>query len=144
MNTPADQRDAKASAAGPVVKRLHPRVYAILVGSAAWFVLALWSFSGAGVVDYLLFIVSGFIFVVMALMLILSRVGKGAARAKSVSGAGENPKSWKDWAASDFDAYESRLSGAEAAILILLPIATAAIGMTAIGVVFLIVEHGGV
>jgi hypothetical protein len=43
---------------------------------------SLWSFAGGGLSNYLLVIVSGFIFVVVALQLILSRVGrtKGAAQ----------------------------------------------------------------
>jgi hypothetical protein len=39
----------------------------------AWFVLAIWSFASGGLVDYLLFIVSAFLFVTVALSLILSR-----------------------------------------------------------------------
>jgi hypothetical protein len=98
-----------------------------------------------GVTDYLLVIVSGFILVVVALALILLRVrhndpAMDADRAK----VDDKPKSFQDWAASDFDTYEGRLSGLQAATLILLPIAAAAFGMTAFGIAFLIVEHGGV
>jgi hypothetical protein len=56
----------------------------------------------------------------------------------------DNLKSFHDWATSDFDTYTGRLSGLQAATLILLPIAAAAFGMTAFGIAFLIVEHGGV
>lgn len=47
----------------------------MLIGLALWFVLWIWSFAGSGVTDYLLVIVCGFILVVVALTLILSRVG---------------------------------------------------------------------
>ena len=60
---------------------------------AAWFALAVWSFAGDGVVDYLLFIVSGFVYI---------------------------------------------------AVQILLPIGAAAVGITAIGIVFHIAEHAHV
>jgi len=46
----------------PVTSGLHPRVYTLLIVLAAWFALAVWSFAGDGVVDYLLFIVSGFVY----------------------------------------------------------------------------------
>ena len=56
----------------------------------------------------------------------------------------DKPKSFHDWAASEFDTHTGRLSSFQAATLILLPIAAAAFGMTAFGIAFLIVEHGGV
>lgn len=46
---------------------LHREVYGVLIALAAWFALAVWSFAGRGVTDYLLFIVSGFVFVAVAL-----------------------------------------------------------------------------
>jgi hypothetical protein len=58
----------------PTGSSLHPRVYTIVIGLAAWFVLAAWIFAGGGVSDYLLFIVSGFIGVCIGLTLILASV----------------------------------------------------------------------
>ena len=49
-----------------VTDRLHSRVYASLIGFALSMVLWVWSFVGSGETDYLLFIVSGFIGVVVA------------------------------------------------------------------------------
>ena len=46
----------------PVTSGLHPRAYTLLIVLATWFALAVWSFAGDGVVDYLLFIVSGFVY----------------------------------------------------------------------------------
>jgi hypothetical protein len=140
MNSPADRPNTAIDRHGPAAKQLHPRVYLILFGSVVWFVVALWSFAGGGIADYLLFIVSGFIFVAMALVLILSRVENRTAS----QGADQKLKSWEAWAHADFETYETRLSGAEAAMLVLLPITTAAVGMTAIGIVFLVVAHSGV
>jgi len=70
-----NQDDLSQNPERQVTSWLHPRVYALLIGFAGWFALAVWSFAGSGVTDYLLVIVSGFIFVVVALQLILSRVG---------------------------------------------------------------------
>ncbi len=50
----------------PVTSRLHPRVYALLIGLALWFALSVWNFAGAGVTDYLLFIVRHLGFVLCA------------------------------------------------------------------------------
>ena len=144
MNTAIDQNDNSKYETRPVTSWLHPKVYAVLIGLALWFVLWIWSFAGAGVIDYLLVIISGFILVVVALTLILSRVGhKDRATDADKAQADDKPGSFHDWAASDFDTYQGRLSGFEAAMLILLPIAAAAFGMTAFGIAFLIVEHGG-
>jgi hypothetical protein len=130
-------------AAAPVRSRLHPRVYMLLVALTLWFALAVWSFAGGGMTDYLLVIVSGFIFVAVALPLILSRVG-GADRAITNDAAQGGEPSLRDWAVSDFDTWTGRLSGTQAALQILLPIAAAAVGMTVIGIVFHIAERGGV
>ena len=141
MNTPVNQKENSKDAARSVTSRLHPLVYAALIGLALWFVLWIWSFAGAGITDYLLVIVSGFILVVVAMTLILSRVGHDdpAMNAK----VDDKPR-FHDWAASDFDTHEGRLSGLQAATQILLPIAAAAFGMTVFGILFFIVEHGGV
>src|SRR5579862_637093 len=77
-----------------VTQRLHPRVYALLIGLALWLVLSLWLFTGNGTVDYLLVIVSGFIFIAVALPLILSRV----ARIDDATD-GDEPQSYRDWSA---------------------------------------------
>jgi hypothetical protein len=125
--------------ARPVTSALHARVWMLLVGFAAWFALAVWSFAGGGLSDYLLVIVSGFIFVVVSLQLILSRVGR-----KHEAAEHDAQPSLRDWASFDFETWQGRLSGAEAALQILLPIGIAAIGMTAFGIAFHIAERGGV
>jgi hypothetical protein len=132
-----DEHNTNRDAEWPAHSTLHPRVYTILVALAAWFALAVWSFAGRGLVDYLLVIVCGFIFVVVALQLILSRVG----RADDVAEQGD-PPSLRNWATRDFETWQGKLSGAQAAVQILLPIAAAAIGMTAFGIVFIIAGHG--
>ena len=121
-----------------VTRRLHPRVYALMIGLAFWLVLSVWLFAGGGVVDYLLVIVSGFIAIAVALPLILSRVGH-------IDDAKEDDalQSFRDWSAADFDTWQGRLSGAQAATQILLPIAAVAIGMTVFGVALHLAEHAG-
>jgi hypothetical protein len=86
---------------------LHSRVYLLLVGFALWFALAVWGFAGGGLSNYLLVIVSGFISIVVALQLILSRVGRTERAAQN----DDNQPSLRDWAAEDFDTWQGRLTG---------------------------------
>ena len=116
--------------------RLHSRVYALLIGLALWLVLSVWLFAAGGESDYLLVVVSGFILLAVALPLILSRVGRGDA-------AENSEPSFHDWAAGDFETWQGKLRGKEAAVLIALPIAAVAIGMTLFGLAFHIAEHAG-
>ncbi len=58
----------------PATGALHSWVYTALIGLALWMVLWAWSFVGSGEVDYILFIVSGFICTVVGLQLVLMRV----------------------------------------------------------------------
>lgn len=120
-----------------VTRRLHPRVYAVLIGLALWLVLSVWLFAGNGVVDYLLVIVSGFIVIAVALPLILSRVSRIDAMDD------DEPQSYHDWSVADFETGQGRLSGAQAATQILLPIAAVAIGMTVFGIALHVAEHAG-
>src|SRR5215467_10112256 len=99
----------------PTTKRLPRWVYRLLVLVAAWFALAVWIFAGPAVTDYLLFVVSGFIFVAVALVLVLSRVN---ARSR----AREHPPAFQDRARWDLDVFQTRLSVNEAALQILLPL----------------------
>ncbi len=140
----ADQHSNNDGAKRVVTSRLHPRVYAVLIGLALWFVVWVWSFFGAGETDYLLFIVSGFIVVVVALQLILSRVRRTPdTTSANPTEDGNQPLSFREWVRGDFDIENARLSSVDAAVIILLPIAAAAIGMMTFGIEFQIVEHVG-
>jgi hypothetical protein len=133
------------SANRPVTGSLHPRVYTVLIGLALWMALWVWSFVGGGETDYILFIVTGFIVVVVALQLVLMRVRRADKPVDADNGADDSSDgalSFQQWARVQFEAERGRLRAAEAAVLILLPIAAAAIGMMAFGIEFQIVEHG--
>jgi hypothetical protein len=146
MNATNYRHRAGKAGPRPLTNRLHPRVYSVFIALTAWFALAVWSFAGAGLVDYLLVIVSGFMFVVVALTVILSQVGHddpAAARGgdSGGGGAGGGEPSLRDWAKLDYDTRTGRLGAPQAAAQILLPVAAAAIGMTVIGILFRVVEH---
>ncbi len=116
----------------PLTNRAHPRIYAILIALTLWFIFAVWAFSGGGgLVDYLLFVVSGFLCVALGLPLILFRVGRARGAAP-----GDCQPPLRDWLRWDYDTSTGPLAGSSAAAQILLPVAAAAIGMTAIGIIF--------
>jgi len=135
----ADRHTSRAVAAPPRNDGLHRRVYGVLIGLVLWLVLSVWLFAAGGETDYLLVIVSGFILLALALPLIMSRVGRGGA---TKAAAAAEP-AYRDWAAADFETWQSRLRGKEAAILIVLPIAAVAIGMTLFGIAFHLAERSG-
>jgi hypothetical protein len=125
-----------------VTSGLHPRVWAAMIALSSWFVVWVWSFfsAGAGVVGYLLFVVSGFIGVVIALQLILSSVRRPTEIPNPNTQKDDTP-SFHDWIRGDFDTEHGRLGSAQAATIILLSFAAAAIGMMVFGIEFQIVEH---
>jgi hypothetical protein len=112
----------------------------MLIGLALWMVLWVWSFVGTGETDYILFVVTGFILVVVGLQLVLMRVRRADQTADADESKGRAP-SFYEWARGEFETERGRLRAGEAALLILLPIAAAAIGMMAFGIEFQIVEH---
>jgi hypothetical protein len=141
-----DRNKADDRAKRLVTSGLHPRVYAAMIALSLWFVVWVWSFfsagAGAGVAGYLLFIVSGFIGVVIALQLILSSVRRPTEIPNSNTAKDDTP-SFQDWVRGYFDTEDGPLRSAEAATIILLPIAAAAVGMMIFGIEFQIVEHAG-
>ena len=143
MDKATNENTNSETATRPVTSWLHPWVHAAVIGLVLWFVVWVWSFAGVGVTDYLLFIVSGFIFIAVALPLILSRVGRAHnATNGDATKRDDKPAPFRDWARGDFDIWQGRLTGAQAAMQIILPIAAAAFGMMALGIAFQIVEHG--
>jgi cytochrome c len=132
MSTDDHGNPLSADARKPVTSRLHRHVYMLGGALVGWFVLAIWSFASGGLVDYLLFVVSGFLFVAVALSLILSRVQRVDARSPD-----DQEPSLREWATWKYETWTGRLSGMAAALQILLPIAAAPVGMTAIGIIYL-------
>lgn len=106
-------------------------VYAALIGLVAWMALASWGFAGAGYADLSLAVVTGFLIMVIAIPLVLWRVWRAN------SGPSERKhKPFADWMAGDFETWQDRVKGRNAAAEIILPIAAAAVGMTALAIVF--------
>jgi len=115
----------------PSTDRLPYTVYAIVIGFVGWMALAAWGFAGPGYAHLSLAGVTGFLVVAIAIPLVLWRVW----RANSLPSEHKR-EPFVDWAASDFETWQDRVKGRNAAAEIILPIAAAAIGMTAFAVVF--------
>jgi FtsH-binding integral membrane protein len=113
--------------------RLPPLVYLALVGFVAWMVLAAWGFAGPGYADVALVVVTGFFVIVIAIPFILWRVWRAN---RAPSDAPERRLEFSEWAACQFETWQDSLKGSNAAAEIILPIAAAAIGMTAFAIVF--------
>src|SRR6266704_431888 len=94
MSMDTDRKEQRTSTA-----RLHPFVWAGLIGLVIWFALAIWGFGTEGYADWLLSVVSG-----------LDK--------------------------AEFEIWQDHLQGVNAAAEIAIPIAAAAVGMTAFAIVF--------
>ena len=116
---------------------LHPRIYAALIGLTIWLVLSVWVlFSRGSYVGLSDSIVTLFfaVFVGIPVMLWLSWRHNAEPQDQNREAA-----PFGEWAANSFATWTGGISGREASIQILLPIAAVAIGMTIFGLVFVLV-----
>ena len=118
-----------------VRRNLHPMVYVALVGLVVWLVLAIWGFGYNGETDYLLAIVTGFLIIAVAIPATLALMAHSQGDSVDGDSAQRDTKSFRQWAAEDFDTWQDRVKGRNAAVEILLPMAAIAIGMTAFAIV---------
>jgi hypothetical protein len=88
------------------------------------------------VTNYLLVVVTGFLGVAIGLPLILFRAARTCPSLQGRSSRGDGQPPLRNWMHWRYDTWTERLTDSEAAAQILLPIAAAAIGMTAIGIVY--------
>lgn len=114
---------------------LHPFVYLAIVGLTLWLVVSLFEFTGDSYADYLLVVVAGFFAVAAAIPIVLWRMACHHDHAN-----GQGCGSLREWQTGEFAIWQGRLKGREAAVQILLPIAAVAFGMTAFGLVLILVS----
>jgi hypothetical protein len=113
---------------------LHPVVYAALVGLVLWLVFAIWGFGYNAETDYLLAVVSGFLVIAVAIpsalaLMVYRHRDQGERKHE------RDVKPFREWMSGDFDTWQDRVKGRNAAVEILLPMAAIAIGMTAFALV---------
>jgi hypothetical protein len=133
-----DQENRRKSSKS-VVSVLHPAVYVALVGLTLWVVLAIWGFGYDGQTDYLLAIVTGFLVIAVA---IPSTLALMVHRQSNPDGKSSAETSFREWMAGDFDTWQDRVRGRNAAVEVLLPMAAIAIGMTAFAIVLHFTDVG--
>lgn len=132
MNIKFDQETS------PPSDQLHPFVYVALAGLAIWLVMSSWIFFfQGGALSLDLGIISALVFMIIAIPTVIHLVGRhfqDADRASSID------RPFGAWISGDFDLTQGRRKSVSASIEILLPMAAAVIGITAIGVVFRLTE----
>jgi hypothetical protein len=117
-------------------EQLHPAVPKMAAGLVAWFVLMAWVFFDRQSVVGLPLAFVTLLFVVVGLL--LGAVYLVWQRHRPAHTRHPNEILFRDWSTGNFAVWDGKLHGGQAAIQILLPIAAAAFGLTAIGIVFLI------
>jgi hypothetical protein len=119
----------------PVFDQLHPKVYGAAVGLVAWFAVSAWVFfDRQSDIDLSLAMVTVLLLIAVLIPWLLSLIWK-----KYRGPHDPRRPSFHDWRTGDFAVWGARLHGTHAAIDMLLPLAAVAFGLTAIGIVFVIV-----
>ncbi len=122
----------------PVFDQLHPKIYGAAVGLIAWFALMAWVlFDRGGYASLALTFVTVLFVVAVVLTWTLSRVWK---RYRMPYEPHAQETSFHDWKDGDFEVWGARLHGTHAGIDVLLPLMAVSFGLTAIGIVFVIVR----
>jgi hypothetical protein len=126
----------------PIHDGLHPLVYRALIGLAVWLVASIWIFFDRGVyVGLTLAMITVFFVVIVGIPLLIWKTWQHNAPANETR---EPKESFAAWASQNFATWTGALSGRDAAMQILLPIAAVSIGMFVFGLVYhLDVLHGG-
>lgn len=102
----------------------HPGFVRAILGLALIFIAGAWSFlSGRGYIGLVAGVVTFFTLLVLAIPFDLWRI-----KAEHEHRSGMSPGSFREWLNSDVDIWQDRMSGREAMITALLPIAAIAIG----------------
>jgi hypothetical protein len=117
----------------PTATLFHPLVYRAMIALAALLAASVWGFFADNSTGYLLAVVSGFIFMVVALPYQLWRVRRHGHDPRL---DGQKSRPLSEWLASDFDAWQERLRGWDVVAGSLLPIMACAFGMLAFAIMF--------
>jgi hypothetical protein len=125
----------------PVFDQLHSRIYGAAACLVAWFVISAWAlFDRGGYTNLSLTFVSLLLLMAVVLPWRLFAVWKRHRLPLERPAQNQQKTLFRDWTAGDFQVWGARLHGSHAAIDVLLPLAAVAFGLTAIGIVFVIVS----
>ena len=96
----------------PVSSRLHPAVSKAIVALAIWLALSIWwGFGGDGYADYLLTVVSGFLFIAMLLTFALWRIWWRHPGTHGSATARGDREPLQAWLSGEFETWQGRLEG---------------------------------
>jgi hypothetical protein len=113
--------------------KLHPIVYRLIIGLAAWLVLSIWLlFDRGSYVVLILAVITTFFFIAVGVPLMIAFTWWHNSGAREPSA---HAIRFREWLACEFTTRTGVLSAKAAAIQILLPIAAVSIGMTVFGLV---------
>jgi predicted neutral ceramidase superfamily lipid hydrolase len=125
----------------PVFDQLHSSIYGVAACLVAWFVISAWAlFDRGGYTNLSLAFVSLLLLVAVVLPWRLFVVWKRHRLPLERPSQNQQKTSLRDWSAGNFEVWGASLHGSHAAIDALLPLAAVAFGLTAIGIVFVIVS----
>jgi hypothetical protein len=121
---------------------LHPLVYRAMIGLTIWLVLSVWALFSRGAYEGVtLSVITLFFVVLVGIPVVLWLTWR---RNADPSEQHVNVAPYREWSSGSFETWTGGVSGREASMQILLPIAAVAIGMTIFGLVFLFaVPHLG-
>src|SRR5262245_7640556 len=112
---------------------LHPLVYRSIVALTVWLVLSIWALFSRGAYEGLtLSVITLFFLVLVGIPVILWLTWRHNTEPDM-----RRVQPYAEWASHAFETWTGRVSGLEASMQILLPIAAVAIGMTIFGLVFM-------
>ena len=112
---------------------LHPLVYRSIVGLTIWLVISVWALFSRGTYEGLtLSVITLFFLVLVGIPVILWLTWRHNTELDV-----RRAEPFTEWASHTFETWTGRVSGLEASIQILLPIAAFAIRMTIFGLVFM-------
>ncbi len=139
----ANGRGGRPEIARKATRELHPLIVKAMIGLTACYVAAAWGVAGKLDADFTLFVVTAFLAAVATLSWIARRVWRASYDPDPRERPAGRTEFFADWAGREFEAGPGGVTGGQAVIQILLPIAAVALGMVALVVVTTITGGAG-
>lgn len=121
----------------PASDRMHPAIYLSMLALLLLYILSVWFLFGGDYYNDLIFtIVTGLFVVASAIPALLWLTWR-----RNSSDDAMDDRTFRDWAAGEFETWTGKSNGINSAVEALLPIAAVAVGLTVLGVIFDVVVH---
>ena len=131
MSSEPARRNSRISGA------FHPLVFKVMAGLAAWFVLMSWTFAGGGATDLALTLVTFIFLIGVGIPSLIGRIRRAHRNERPDDDESTEGRDtvFANWAGDDVELWSGPVKGKFAAIETILPIAAAAVSMTAFALV---------